>query len=86
MLETHLRAFGRVFWDLTSICYLDNKCDPYIYENRTTVPKSYPHAPESSGESWEYDICHCNANDTMLRRSAQLLLVAENDHFEGSVD
>ena len=26
-----------------------------------------------------------NANDTMLRRSAQLLLAAENYHFEGSM-
>ena len=25
-----------------------------------------------------------DANDTMLRRSNQLVLVAENDHFEGS--
>ena len=25
------------------------------------------------------------ANDTMLRRSAQLFLAAENDHFEGSM-
>ena len=28
----------------------------------------------------------CNGNDTMLRRSNQLVLVAENDHFEGSID
>ena len=28
----------------------------------------------------------CNGNDTMLRRSDQLALVAENDHFEGSID
>ena len=28
---------------------------------------------------------HDNANDTMLRRSAQLLLTPENDHFEGSM-
>ena len=28
----------------------------------------------------------CNGNGTMLRRSAQILLVAENDHFEGSID
>ena len=27
----------------------------------------------------------CNANDTMLRRSVQLILVAENDLFEGSM-
>ena len=26
----------------------------------------------------------CNANDTMLRRSDQLLLAAENHHFEGN--
>ena len=25
----------------------------------------------------------CNGNDTMLRQSNQLVLVAENDHFEG---
>ena len=28
----------------------------------------------------------CYGNGTMLRRSAQLLLVAENDNFEGSID
>ena len=27
----------------------------------------------------------CIANDTMLRRSDQLLLTPENDHFEGSM-
>ena len=28
---------------------------------------------------------HANANDTMLRRSVQLLLTPENEHFQGSL-
>ena len=28
---------------------------------------------------------HDNSNDAMLRRSAQLLLTPENEHFEGSM-
>ena len=48
------------------------------------VPGNLPLDMRKCSENDRYVVGTCDDNDTMLRRPDQLLLTAENDHFEGS--